>query len=232
MKIIKTLSRTKKKKRAFDYEITFVELADGRRGVFKPRTTVDWMSCLREKIAYDIAKFIKIDNILETELVEYEGRYGSLQRFVEDAIPGMKMLSPTFMKKYKGLEPDTASFQRLTVFDFIVGNYDRWMNNVLVGVGKDNYGKVYGVDHGSIFRLKYITGIGFRSILLQKPTEGARSLIKYCLENQDGIIELIYKMRYEVRGTMMSMGDVFETSIGLLKETISILAKSINLKER
>ena len=142
-------------------------------GVFKPHTQYEnypdkkTKFISRERAAYLISRFLGFDFVPPTIIKIVNGKYGSLQEFVEDAKAG-------YETGYFDIDQDERS--KLEIFDLLIANYDRHGGNYLV---KD--GKIFAIDHGISLDLEDLTS----NIYIEKvPTDIAEKLRRF-IESED-----------------------------------------------
>ena len=119
---------------------------DGNAVIFKCDIRHYWMAQnpdtpIREAIAYQIDKIIGLGLIPKTMVIDdtiNNVRYdGSVQDWIHDAKDGYAIEKFTPEEK-KGLD-------RLKIFDFVIGNSDRHLGNVLFTTD----GKLHAIDHNA-----------------------------------------------------------------------------------
>ena len=124
-------------------KITF---KDGSVVMFKCDIRHYWMADnpdtpIREAIVYQIDKIVGLGLVPKTMVIDdtiTNVRYdGSAQEWVKDAKDGYQIEKFTAEEK--------KDFERLKVFDFVIGNSDRHLGNVLF----TNDGKTYAIDHNA-----------------------------------------------------------------------------------
>jgi len=117
---------------------------DGERftGVRNSITNTEFRLANRETLAYQVAKQLGMDNLVpETAMTQVEGQVGSMMRLVpETKHLGDKWMNATFYI-------DEWDGARATLFDYLIGNTDRHLNNALI----DKAGKLVLIDHGYSF---------------------------------------------------------------------------------
>ena len=124
-------------------KITF---KDGSVVIFKCDIRHYWMAdnpdtAIREAIAYQIDKIVGLGLIPKTMVIDdmiNDIRYdGSVQEWIKDAKDGYQI--------DKFTDAEKKDFERLRVFDFVIGNSDRHLENVLF----TNDGKMHAIDHNA-----------------------------------------------------------------------------------
>ncbi|MDR4507505.1 MAG: phosphatidylinositol 4-kinase [Candidatus Brocadiaceae bacterium] len=124
-------------------KITF---KDGSIGIFKCDIRHYWMAdnpdtAIREALVYQIDKTVGLGLVPRTMVIDdtIGGiRYnGSIQEWIKDARDGYQMETITPEQK--------KDYERLMVFDFVIGNSDRHLENILFSV--DN--KVHAIDNNA-----------------------------------------------------------------------------------
>ncbi|UYL08417.1 phosphatidylinositol 4-kinase [Bdellovibrio sp. SKB1291214] len=118
------------------YGARFVRYEDGSEGVWKPRAVMDEIDTSKSEVAaYNIDKYLGLNNTPVTVIKEYKGEIGSVQYRVKN----LKDQSPyeTFAD-----DPDQLGF-----FDYLVANGDRHGFNYL----QKEDGKLVAIDHGLSF---------------------------------------------------------------------------------
>lgn len=124
-------------------KITF---KDGSAVIFKCDIRHYWMAQnpdtpIREAIAYQIDKIVGLGLVPKTMVIDDtigNVRYdGSVQEWIKDAKDGYQI------DKFN--EEEKKDFERLKVFDFVIGNSDRHLENVLF----TNNGKMHAIDNNA-----------------------------------------------------------------------------------
>lgn len=124
-------------------KITF---KDGSAVIFKCDIRHYWMpenpdTAIREAIVYQIDKIIGLELVPKTMVIDdviNNVRYdGSVQEWIKDARDGYQMDKFTLEEK--------KNYERLKVFDFVIGNNDRHLGNVLF----TDDSRMYAVDHNA-----------------------------------------------------------------------------------
>lgn len=104
---------------------------DGTSGIFKSHDT--WPN---EVMAYEASEAMRMHLVPPTVEVSIGGERGSLQRWVEDADEGADYRATQRMKR--------DDWDKLQVFDWMIGNTDRHGSNYLISQD----GAVYAIDNG------------------------------------------------------------------------------------
>lgn len=124
-------------------KITF---KDGSAVIFKCDIRHYWMpqnpdTAIREAIVYQIDKIVGLGLVPKTMVIDdtigniqYDG---SIQEWVKDAKDGYQI--------DKFTDNERKDYERLKVFDFVIGNSDRHLGNVLF----TNDGKMHAIDHNA-----------------------------------------------------------------------------------
>jgi hypothetical protein len=121
-----------------------LDFRNGIKALFKPtpnpKSRYAFATCERcEVAAYRLDRVLEFDIVPMTVLRTIRGVRGSAQYFIqerkENLVPGVGKF--------------TESFNRMAVFDYIVGNSDRHEDNWLYWVDQD---RVIAIDHGLSFR--------------------------------------------------------------------------------
>lgn len=119
---------------------------DGSAVLFKCDIRHYWMAenpdtAIREAIAYQIDKIVGLGLIPKTMVIDDTFgniRYdGSVQEWIKGAKDGYQIEKFTAEEK--------KDFERLKIFDFIIGNSDRHLGNVLF----TDDGKMHAIDHNA-----------------------------------------------------------------------------------
>ena len=133
-------------------QIRLITMENGVKGVFKPvsgekeglRNTIPaGQYARREATAYAIAKLVGLDSVPPTVMRTIFNKEGSMQSFIEDAKPTTKVL----VSKLATLGTDKDKLMEGAVFDFITGQTDRHMGNLMLD-GKNN---LHLIDNGLAF---------------------------------------------------------------------------------
>lgn len=126
-----------------------ITLKDGTQWVFKDSGPDGWRKWQGEVGTYNIALFLGIDRVPETKEVIYEGRRGSLQRFLGIAPElGKGALAEVFKKR-------PQEWNDVQIIQYIAGQWDRHTGNIFVS--KD--GHIYAIDNeGSLFHIVWQVG--------------------------------------------------------------------------
>lgn len=121
--------------------------ADGRQVLFKPMP--EWQAH-GEVAANHIARLGGLDDVPEMWIHTYNGRTGTLQRFVPNARAGFKAgvkFDPQFMT-----QADAELLQQHRQLDWMIGNHDahseNWVREGFANAG----GKLHGIDKGQAFK--------------------------------------------------------------------------------
>lgn len=119
---------------------------DGSAVIFKCDIRHYWMAdnpdtAIREAIVYQIDKIVGLGLVPKTMVIDDvigKVRYdGSVQEWIKDAKDGYQIEKFTAEEK--------KDFERLKVFDFIIGNSDRHLGNVLF----TDDGKLHAIDNNA-----------------------------------------------------------------------------------
>lgn len=135
------------------------------KGGFYAVNTGDYF--VRGRMAYDIALDLPSmsENMIPTAVAVYEGQAGSLQPFIEGTTTLTNALNDPVTGPQIKSDPDYIRFRtNLYVYDYIINNLDRHMDNFLVephGVGADGKPKfkIYGIDQDLGFRPDFLLAI-------------------------------------------------------------------------
>lgn len=133
-------------------QAVFITLKDDGSGVFKPKDK-EWPELRRhveagtylnrERAAYIVDRFLGLDLVPPTVLREIDGKIGSFQRFVADAVPAWGIPYGEFTKHIM-----RQQLMKLWIFDYIIHNSDRHGGNFLIRPGEN---KLYAIDNGLSF---------------------------------------------------------------------------------
>ena len=124
-------------------KITF---KDGSAVIFKCDIRHYWMAdnpdtAIREAIVYQIDKIVGLGLVPKTMVIDDaigKVRYdGSVQEWIKDAKDGYQI--------EKFTDEEKKDFERLKVFDFVIGNSDRHLGNVLF----TDDGKLHAIDNNA-----------------------------------------------------------------------------------
>lgn len=119
---------------------------DGSVAIFKCDIRHYWMAdnpdtAIREAIVYQIDKVVGLGLVPKTMVIDDtidNVRYdGSVQEWIKDAKDGYQI--------DKFTDEERRDFERLKIFDFIIGNSDRHLGNVLF----TNDGMMHAIDHNA-----------------------------------------------------------------------------------
>lgn len=119
---------------------------DGSAVIFKCDIRHYWMAdnpdtAIREAIAYQIDKIVGLGLVPKTMVIDDmigDVRYdGSIQDWIKNAKNGYEIDRFT--------DEEKKDYERLKVFDFVIGNSDRHLENVLF----TDEGKTYAIDHNA-----------------------------------------------------------------------------------
>jgi hypothetical protein len=115
------------KKATFSSDVNYVVMDDQSTWVLKiypsPINFYDLQQIIGEVAAYKISKKTGIDLVPKTSIVIYNGKLGSLQKFIDDKIS--KEIYP------KLLASQNLEIQKLKLFWFIAGQWDTDIDNLL-----------------------------------------------------------------------------------------------------
>ena len=99
---------------------------------------------LFEKAAFDLARRLEIDSVPATVVRKVDGKQGTLQLWIENAVGGTDLL---FVEDRPTWHELTEQRREMRLFDELVYNFDRHLQNVLV----DESGHVWLIDHTRTF---------------------------------------------------------------------------------
>jgi len=219
MNIDKVLDRYPNKGRGVDYEVDVVSLKDGGKGIFKGNMKADPYSIipLKEALAYKVDQFMNFNLVPETEIVWFEGRAGSLQRFV-NGVDGQKAIIQN------SFNPSFEEMQKLAIFDFVFNNCDRWTVNFLL----EEDGSVHAIDNAGCFQNRDTSSCTIYYLLGQKITEKNLVIINQLMKNCKELCELMLSFEYEPLedGKKVSFKELFSDSVRLTTNHIYLLAGS------
>ncbi|REJ81067.1 MAG: hypothetical protein DWQ36_10540 [Acidobacteria bacterium] len=128
------------------------EVIGGRAYGTRPSPFAKRDSHLFEIAAYEVDRSLGLGRVPPTVRRKIGGRDGSLQLWIENAATGAELLE-------EGASVPVAYHQRqiMRVFDLLVGNWDRHLNNELF----DSSGRLWFIDHTrSFLRSTRIDGVG------------------------------------------------------------------------
>ncbi len=137
MNVAKILEKRPDARKNPTYAVYFLEMDDGSKWVWKPDGCG---TALREVVAYRMSVWLGLHVVPETIDYRWEGKAGSLQRFVEGR-SGSEVYSDE-------IQPSYQYSQRLAIFDYIMNNNDRWHSNVIIEDG----GRIWAIDNGGILQ--------------------------------------------------------------------------------
>lgn len=138
MKII-SIVKTMREERG-GYVMYLVKLEDGGLGVwkaYKPGSLFDDAGT-KDFIAYLVSEKFGFDIVPECQICEFNGLIGNVQRFIEGE-DGKKYYEENTLPK--------EQMQKLAVFDYVINNYDRCLDNFRF----DKNMKVYATDNNCAF---------------------------------------------------------------------------------
>jgi hypothetical protein len=92
----------------------------------------------REVTAFEISKLLGLDIVPETRAFIEDGNYKSLQLWVENTVRAGELQS------VKPVLTDVEGPGKMALFDMLVGNFDRHLNNWIVG----DDGRLWAIDNG------------------------------------------------------------------------------------
>lgn len=124
-----------------------------------------------EVAAYELSRLLGLDNVPPATLRTLDGKEGSIQLWVEQAMGVEDRIE-------KGIDPSHQQLwlfqkQNMAVFDNLIFNFDRNPGNILIDV----QGKVWFVDHTRSFKiLPSLNGRGEMRVCERKLYEGLRDL--------------------------------------------------------
>ncbi len=136
------------KRSVFDgKDIVFlVTLSNQTKAVFKKSDTPTDKHIFAEIIAYNIAKKTELAYVPPVVIKKIEDQYGTLQIFEENA--------DIIDNPYQLYKVDNLAFEELFLFDFITGNFDGGISNILLKkIGNHIY--PVSIDHEFITHKQY-----------------------------------------------------------------------------
>lgn len=110
----------------------------GRLGHITPGTHV-----LREVATSDLAHHVGLTFVPPTVMREIEGRHGSVQMFIEEAVRATDAFQP-------GRSLLRRDAEKMRVFDYLIGNSDRTVRNLMVRARDRDFVPV-AIDNGNAF---------------------------------------------------------------------------------
>ena len=132
----------------FANEVYLAELENGLLAVFKPEKDLNAIeNCLGELVAYEIDKILGFKLVPPTVLITYEGRFGSLQFFVESPFDLLKN------KEYKEAFSilDDEEINRMYMFCYILGQWDTHHGNKIIAFNQESQkAKLALIDNAGI----------------------------------------------------------------------------------
>lgn len=133
----------------FTSDVYYVELYDGARWVLKTIDggLKDLTEVIGEIAAYRISEKAKICLVPETKLYSYNGKLGSLQRFVDNAKSKDQYASI--------LSYNIKQVEYLKLFWFIAGQWDTSYDNILI-----NEEKIWAIDNANIANIQKVEKYG------------------------------------------------------------------------
>lgn len=169
---------------------------DGSAVIFKCDIRHYWMAQnpdtpIREAIAYQIDRIIGLGLVPKTVVIDdtiNNVRYdGSIQEWIHDAKDGYAIEKFTPEEK--------KDFDRLRIFDFVIGNSDRHLGNVLF----TSDGKLHAIDHNASLIISSEDDIlSFSDVIVNFLSRNVISdmphvvdIIERLYENKDKILRLI-----------------------------------------
>ncbi|MDN3515892.1 MAG: hypothetical protein NG747_16065 [Candidatus Brocadia sp.] len=176
-------------------KITF---KDGNAVIFKCDIRHYWSAqnpdtAIREAIVYQIDKIVRLGLVPTTMVIDDtigNIRYdGSVQEWIKDAKNGYQI--------DKFTDEEKKDFERLKVFDFVIGNSDRHLENVLF----TDVGKMHAIDNSACLIIDKEEDIlsfsdsiiVFFSRTVVHDLPHIVDIIKKFYDNKDEILELIDK---------------------------------------
>ncbi|REJ76570.1 MAG: hypothetical protein DWQ36_25840 [Acidobacteria bacterium] len=100
-----------------------------------------------ERAAYELDRLLGIGRVPPTVLREIDGQEGSLQLWIDDARPGSELLRGSAFSGETGTARRDSVLREMALFDSLVRNFDRHLNNLLV----DDDARVWWIDHTRTF---------------------------------------------------------------------------------
>ena len=200
-------------------KITF---KDGGAVMFKCDIRHYWMgenpdTAIREAIVYQIDRVVGLGLVPKTMVIDdtINGmRYdGSVQEWIQDAVDGYQIDKFTLEQK--------INFERLRIFDFVIGNSDRHLENVLFT--KD--GGLHAIDNNACLI------IDKEEDILSFPDTVIIFFSKNVVHDMPHVVELIEKF-YCVKGKILDLIDTYvhdntELAKLMVKSRINYLHKML-----
>lgn len=222
MKIAKVLKRDIIEEQVTHPNVHLVELDDGSKGIWKidRKYYTPPITALKEVVAYRIDQWLGLGVIPETDFCRFEDEPGSLQRFVEGTV-GTKALAtgkPAI---------DFEWMQRLSLFDFVSNNCDRFHPNFIVRED----GRVFGIDNAGVLQTRdactqgsiwVITGIAL--------PEDLKAVVLKARENISDLVRTIFNIRYESRDGIVT-GRTLDIGINIMCSKLAALAGSLGYSQ-
>lgn len=134
-------------------EVYAAHLPNGAIGVFKPEEhneSWDMGSADAEVAAYRASCQLGFDCVPPTVVRVIQGRRGSMQLYLESEYDSCDKTH----FKYCVQNADTDSLATLKIFDFIFGQWDRRLSNIIFLQASDSI-RAYGVDNTKVFSAQH-----------------------------------------------------------------------------
>lgn len=172
---------------------------DGSAVIFKCDIRHYWMANnpdtpIREAIAYQIDKIVGLGLVPNTMVIDdtiNNVRYdGSVQEWIKDARDGYQI--------DKFTPDEKRNYERLRIFDFVIGNSDRHLGNVLF----TDDGKMYAIDHNACLIISNDEDI------LSFPDSLIIFLSKNVVQDMPHIVDIIEKF-YDNREKILNLIDKY-----------------------
>lgn len=197
---------------------------DGSAVIFKCDIRRYWSSInpdtpIREAIVYQIDKIVGLGLVPKTMViddtigsVQYDG---AVQEWIPDAVDGYQIDKFTANQK--------KDFERLKVFDFIIGNDDRHLGNLLF----DKNGKMYAIDNSACLVIDKDEDIlGFSDSILY-------FFSTHVIHDMPHVVEIIEKF-YTNKDQILSLIDTYirdntELAKLIVESRINFLYKMIKI---